>query len=130
VEILSSDPWISDFQATSNPAFDDSASDVSGVMSNAGDAADAAVRAAFGPATDVALNVVSACPVTWSGIVDTLFECLGVRPRVQWQPRTTTWAPRRRFDGSRATAVLGFEPTTELRAGLGRLVDWHLGVAG
>lgn len=96
----------------------------------AGDAAEAAVRAALGPATDVALNVVSARPVTWAQIVDTLFECLGVRPTVQWQPRTAIWAPRRRFDGSRAASVLGFEPTTDLRSGLRLLVDWHLGVAG
>jgi UDP-glucose 4-epimerase len=95
-----------------------------------GDAADAAVSAALGPATDVALNVVSARPVTWAGILDTLFECLGVRPMVQWQPRTTTWAPRRQFDGSRAASVLGFEPRTDLRAGLRLLIDWRLGVRG
>ncbi|MGW5566886.1 NAD-dependent epimerase/dehydratase family protein [Streptomyces tendae] len=93
----------------------------------AGDAAEAAVRAALGPATDVALNVVSGRPTTWAEIVGTLFACLGVSPAVDWQPRAVAWAPRRRFDGSRAAAVLGLPPATELPSGLRRLVDWHLG---
>ncbi|WP_193782961.1 NAD(P)-dependent oxidoreductase [Streptomyces sp. E5N91] len=96
----------------------------------AGDAAEAAVRAALGPPTDVTLNVVSGRPTTWAGIVGALFECLDVSPAVDWQPREVAWAPRRRFDGSRATAVLGLPPATELPSGLRRLVDWHLGAAG
>jgi UDP-glucose 4-epimerase len=94
----------------------------------AGDAADAAVDAALGPASDVALNVVSAQPVTWSGIVDTLFDVLGVHPTVNWQAREVVWAPKRRFDVSRAAEVLGWTPCTDLVDGMRTLVDWHLGV--
>lgn len=93
----------------------------------AGDAADAAVAAALGPANDVALNIVSAHPVTWSGIVDTLFDVLGTRPTVHWRAREIAWAPTRRFDGSRAADVLGWTPRTALADGLRTLVDWHLG---
>jgi nucleoside-diphosphate-sugar epimerase len=89
-------------------------------------AATSAALTATVPAGTV-LNVARGEPVEVGELIAILADELGTQPRIEYRPHRTGDAPRTEGCADAAREVLGWEPITDLRTGLRRQVEWHLG---
>jgi nucleoside-diphosphate-sugar epimerase len=88
--------------------------------------ATAAALTASVPAGSV-FNVANGQPVEVREVIEILAEELGVVPKVERRPEREGDTPRTDGCADAARSELGWEPVTDLRAGLRRQAAWHLG---
>ncbi len=94
------------------------------------DAADAFLLAAATPATEGGVyNIGGGSRVTMNAAVELLGELMGVRPRVEYQPRAAGDHRHGAADISRARSELNYHPRVTLAEGLRRQVEWQRGTA-
>lgn len=90
------------------------------------DAADAIVRAGEVDTTAEPVNLGADREVTIKETVETLARLVGFDGELQWDPSKPDGQPRRAVDGSRARALLGWDPTMDFEHGLRTTIDWYL----
>ena len=72
------------------------------------------------------INLGSSRPVSLLRMIRTLGAVLGVEARIDWQCEQPGDVPRTCADLNKARALLGYQPTTDLREGLAQLAGWML----
>jgi nucleoside-diphosphate-sugar epimerase len=93
-----------------------------------GDVVAATAAALTAPvASGTVLNVANGEPVEVREVIGILAEELGVEPRIECHPERPGDTPRTDGCADAARDVLGWEPGTDVRSGLRRQVQWHLG---
>ncbi|NJD21018.1 MAG: NAD-dependent epimerase/dehydratase family protein [Gemmatimonadetes bacterium] len=70
------------------------------------------------------VNLGSDRPVTLNELISVLGQALGVEPRVEQLPPQPGDVERTWADISHARSLLGYEPRTPFREGIGRFVEW------
>ncbi len=85
----------------------------------------AAVTAPVAPGT--VLNIARGEPVEVHDLVALLAEELGVDARIERHPHRAGDTPRTEGCADAARVLLRWRPVTDLRTGLRRQIDWHLG---
>jgi len=81
------------------------------------------VRRSEDPPAEI-FNIGNHQPVTVLEFVDTLAGLLGVKPQLDFLPMQPGDVPMTCADVSKLRSRVGFEPSTPLREGLARFVDW------
>ncbi len=90
------------------------------------DVANANVLALKSDIDDEAFNIVSGRPATVKELIQTLIRLTDPKSKIEFLPRTRKVSvPFRWFSGEKARKLLKFEPETDLRAGLGKLIEWR-----
>ncbi len=77
--------------------------------------------------TGAVLNVAKGEPVEVRDLIAILAEELGVEPRIEHRPQRVGDTERTEGCADAARDVLRWEPVTDLRSGLRRQVEWHVG---
>jgi UDP-glucose 4-epimerase len=95
------------------------------------DTADAAVKVYAEPATrGIVINIGSGEEVTINRLVRELLDILGSSSEVRHEEARPGDVRRHCAAIERAREVIGFRPTTDLRAGLGETVAWYQSLSG
>jgi UDP-glucuronate 4-epimerase len=92
-------------------------------------AATSAALTATVPAGSV-FNVARGEPVEVRDVLAILADELGVEPRIEHRPHRAGDTPRTDGCATAAREALGWQPLVDLRSGLRRQVEWHLGRRG
>jgi GDP-L-fucose synthase len=73
------------------------------------------------------INLGSASEISTKDLATLISRITGFEGRIVWDHTKPDGQPRRAVDGSRARALLGWEPRVGLEDGLERTVDWYRG---
>ncbi len=89
-----------------------------------GDACEAIVRAAEVYSGKDIINISSGAPTTIRELVETIADLVGYKGRVRWDASKPDGQMRKVFDVAQMRDLIGYQPTTSLREGLARTLEW------
>jgi GDP-L-fucose synthase len=90
------------------------------------DGAEALVRALSAPPTVGPINVGIASGISISQLVNIIKEAVGYEGEVSYDPSKPDGAPYKTVDGTKGRELLGWTPTTDLKEGIHRTVEWYI----
>jgi len=89
------------------------------------DVAEANILALKSDVNDEAVNIVKEEPTTVKELIETLIAITDPGLEIEYLPAPDrVFVPYRWFSGEKAREVLGFTPKTDLKTGLGKLIEW------
>ena len=89
------------------------------------DVAEANILALKSDVNDEAINIVKEEPTTVKELIETLIAITDPGLEIEYLPAPDrVFVPYRWFSGEKAREVLGFTPKTDLKTGLGKLIEW------
>ena len=89
------------------------------------DVAEANILALKSDVSDEAINIVKEDPTTVKELIETLIAITDPGLEIEYLPAPDrVFVPYRWFSGEKAREVLGFTPKTDLKTGLGKLIEW------
>ena len=96
----------------------------------AADAAEAIVRATYALDTDQIVNLPGKEEISMAALARMISDIVDYKGKIRWNAEAPDGQPKRFIDGTRAKEKLGWEPTTDLEAGLRVTVEWYLSQLG
>ena len=89
------------------------------------DVAEANILALKSDVNDEAINIVEERPTTVKDLIQTLIAVTDPGLEIEYLPAPDkVFVPYRWFSGEKARELLGFKPKTDLKTGLGKLIEW------
>ena len=89
------------------------------------DVAEASILALKSDVNDEAINIVEERPTTVKDLIQTLIAVTDPGLEIEYLPAPDkVFVPYRWFSGEKARELLGFKPKTDLKTGLGKLIEW------
>jgi len=89
------------------------------------DGAEALIRGISAPSDEGPVNVGVQKGISVIALAQMIRDAVGFKGRITLDPSKTDGAPYKTVDGTRGRALLGWEPATPLKEGIGRTVAWY-----